>query len=146
MAKVTTKLPEDLLVQLSKLGEKSDEITEKMLQAGGDVVKDAMKEQLKSVVGKDTKYPSRSTGQLIESVGKSGVRLDRNGNMDIKVGFDDHRNDGKTNTMIANILEYGRSNQEAKPFIKKTKSRSKRSCEESMADVFETEVKKIVDT
>ena len=146
MAKVTTKLPDDLLMQLSKLGEKSDEITEKMLQAGGEVVKTEMKQQLKNVVGKDTKYPSRSTGQLIESVGKSGVRLDRNGNMDIKVGFDDHRDDGKTNSMIANILEYGRSNQDAKPFIKKTKNKSKRSCEETMAEVFETEVKTIVNT
>ena len=145
MAKVTTKLPDDLISQLSKLGEKSDEISEKMLQAGGDVVKAELKAQLKCIIGKDTKYPSRSTGQLIESVGKSGVQLDRNGNWDIKVGFDDHRDDGKTNAMIANVLEYGKSNQPAKPFIHHTKSKSKKRCEAAMVQVFEEEVKKYVD-
>ena len=146
MAKVTTKLPDDLLIQLSQLGEKSDEISEKMLEAGGDVVKDEMAQQLKGVIGKDTAYPSRSTGQLLSSIGKSGVKLDRNGNPDIKVGFDDHRDDGTTNSMIANIIEFGKSNQPARPFVKKTKNRSKKSCESAMAEVFESEVKKIVHT
>ena len=142
MAKVTAKLPDDLLVRLSKLGDKSDEISEKMLQAGGDVVKDELKAQLESIIGKDTKYPSRTTGQLIGSVGKSGVRMDRNGDFDITVGFDEHRDDGKANAMIAGVIEYGKSDQPAKPFISKTKSRSKKRCEAAMTQVFEEEVKK----
>lgn len=142
MAKVSVKLPDDLLEKLSKLGEKSDEITEKMLQAGGEIVRDELKKQLESIIGKDLKYPSRTTGKLIGSVGVSGVRMDRNGDFDIKIGFDDHRDDGKSNAMIANIIEYGKSNQPAKPFINKTKNKAKKRCEAAMTQVFEEEVKK----
>ena len=38
MAKAYVQLPEDFLQKLSKLGNRTDEICEKMLKAGGEVV------------------------------------------------------------------------------------------------------------
>ncbi len=36
MAQVEVKMPEDFMNKLSRLGERTDEITGKVLQAGGD--------------------------------------------------------------------------------------------------------------
>ena len=38
MAKVQIKMPEDFLLKLSRLGDKTDEILPKVLEAGGEVV------------------------------------------------------------------------------------------------------------
>ena len=38
MAKVTVKLPEDLLMKFSKLASNSDAVAQKVLEAGGEVV------------------------------------------------------------------------------------------------------------
>ena len=64
MAKVTMKMPEDFLLKVSRLNDKTDEIIPRVLKAGGEIVLDKVKSNLGSTVGRDTKYPSRSTGQL----------------------------------------------------------------------------------
>ena len=83
MAKVTVKLPEDLLTKFSKLAEKSDAVAERVLVAGGEVVLAKVKSNLSSVIGSGTKYESRSTGELERSLGLSSVKHDRNGNHNI---------------------------------------------------------------
>ena len=70
-------MPEDFLVKLSSLGKKSDEICEKVLEAGGEIVLEKTKSNLASVIGSGTKYDSRSTGELERSLGLSSVRMDR---------------------------------------------------------------------
>ena len=143
MAKAYVKLPEDFLQKLSKLGNKTDEICEKMLKAGGEVVLSKAKSNLSSVVGSGTKYKSRSTGELEEALGLSEVRLDRNGNYNIKIGFAESRKDGSSNAKLANIIEYGKSGQVAKPFMKPAKSASKTQCIEVMKATFDKEVNNI---
>ena len=46
MAKAYVKLPDDLIERISKLGNKTDEICEKMLNAGGEVVLEKVKNNL----------------------------------------------------------------------------------------------------
>jgi HK97 gp10 family phage protein len=137
MAKCTAKLPEDLLKKLSRVGDNMDKIAESALTAGGDVVLRKTKSNLESMV----KGPS--TGQLVSALGLSPVLLDRNGNYNIKVGFDEYRSDGSANAMVANIIEYGKHGQPAKPFLKNAKSSSKKECEETMARKIEEEIKKL---
>ena len=137
MAKCTAKLPEDLLKKLSRVGDNMDKIAESALTAGGDVVLRKTKSNLESMV----KGPS--TGQLVSALGLSPVLLDRNGNYNIKVGFDEYRSDGSANAMVANIIEYGKHGQPAKPFLKNAKSSSKKECEEMMARKIEEEIKKL---
>ena len=143
MAKVDIKMPDDFLENLSKLGSHTDEISERVLEAGGEVVLARIRTNLSSVVGRDTKVESRSTGELERSLGMSKARVDRNGNHNIKIGFAEPRSDGDSNAKIANILEYGRHGQPAKPFLKPAKSSSKSACEAAMKQKLEEEISKL---
>ena len=137
MAKCTYKLPEDFLKKISALGSHMDEVSEKVLQAGGEVVLQKTRSNLNSVLS------GQSSGELVSALGLSGVRLDREGNPNIKLGFDEPRKDGSSNAMVANILEYGKHGQRAKPFLKPAKSASKSACEEAMQRTFDEEVGKL---
>ena len=137
MAKCTYKLPEDFLKKLSSLGSHMDEVSEKVLQAGGEVVLQKTRSNLNSVLS------GESSGELVSALGLSGVRLDRDGNPNIKVGFDEPRRDGSSNAMVANIIEHGKHNQPAKPFLKPAKSQSKSECIDTMVATLEKEIKKL---
>ncbi|WP_368488062.1 HK97 gp10 family phage protein [Clostridium sp. BJN0013] len=143
MAKVTMKMPEDFLLKVSRLNDKTDEIIPRVLEAGGEVVLDKVKSNLNSAVGRDTKYPSRSTGELAAALGVSPALQDRDGNYNVKVGFSEPRRDGSSNAKIANIIEYGKSGQPAKPFLKPAKSTSRKPCIEAMKAKLEEEVNRI---
>ena len=71
MAKVQMKMPEDFLMKVSRLADKTDEIIPKVLEAGAEVVEDKVRSNLQSVIGSGTKYDSRSTGELLRSLGTS---------------------------------------------------------------------------
>lgn len=143
MAKVDIKMPDDFLLKISKLGSDFDPVAEKVLKAGGEVVFKRTKSNLSAVIGKGTKHESRSTGELEKALGVTSVRLDRNGNHNIKIGFSEPRPDGESNAKLANILEYGKHGQPAKPFLKPAKSASKSECISVMKSTFEEEAKKI---
>ena len=143
MAKVDMKMPEEFLLKLSRLGEKTDEIIPKVLEAGGEVVEAKVKSNLQAVIGSGTKEESRSTGELVSSLGVSSARQDKDGNFNVKVGFSEPRTDGKSNAMIAGVLEYGKSGQSPKPFLKPAKSASKSACVDAMIAAFEKEVENI---
>mgnify|MGYP001474344040 CR=1 FL=1 len=143
MAKAEFKLPEEFLLKISRLGDKTDEILPRVLEAGGEVVLDKVRENLQAVVGRDTKEASRSTGELVSALGISPAKIDRDGNYNVKVGFAEPRPDGKSNAMIANVLEYGKSGQPPKPFLKPAKSASRAPCIEAMKQALEQEVEKL---
>ena len=140
MAKATWKMPEDFLMKVSRLADKTDEILPKVLEAGAEVVEAKVRSNLASVIGKGTKEPSRSTGQLLAALGTSPALQDRNGDFNVKVGFSEPRSDGDSNAKIATILEYGKSGQPAKPFLKPAKSASKNAAIEAMKAKLEQEV------
>lgn len=143
MASVAFKMPEDFLLQLSKLENKTDEIIPKVLEAGGEVVVSKVKSNLQAVIGNGTKEESRSTGQLISALGVTPAKQDKEGNFNVKVGFSEPRSDGKSNAMIAGVLEYGKHGQPPKPFLKPAKSSTKDACINAMKAKFEEEVNKI---
>jgi HK97 gp10 family phage protein len=144
MAKVDIKMPDEFLMRISKLADRTDEIVPKVLGAGGEVVLAKVKANLQSVIGKDTKAESRSTGELISALGLSPAKLKRDGSgWDIKVGFAESRSDGESNAKIANILEYGKHNQPPRPFLKPAKSSSKKECISAMVDKLAEEIGKI---
>lgn len=142
MAKADFTLPDEFLTKISRLGGDMDSVAEKVLQAGGEVVLDKVRGNLEAVIGSGTKYNSRSTGELARSLGLSPVKLNREGNHDIKIGFSEPRSDGGSNAKLANILEYGKHGQPAKPFLKPAKTSSKAACIRKMEEVLEAEVMK----
>ena len=140
MAKATWKMPEDFLMKVSRLADKTDEILPKVLEAGAEVVEDKV---LQAVIGSGTKYESRSTGELLRSLGTSPALQDKNGDFNVKVGFSEPRSDGDSNAKIATILEYGKSGQPAKPFLKPAQSSSRNACISTMKAMLDEEVEKI---
>lgn len=145
MAKIEIKMPEDFLLKLSRLGEQTDAIIPKVLEAGGEVVLAKAKSNLSSVVGRDTKIESRSTGELERSLGLSKARQKRDGSgWDVKVGFaEPRRGTGKSNAKIANIIEYGKHGQPAKPFMKPARTQSRKAAIEAMKQKFEQEAERV---
>jgi len=143
VAKATYKLPEDFLVKLSRLSEKTDVIVPKVLEAGGEVVEAKVRSNLQSVIGNGTKEESRSTGELLSALGVSPAKQDKDGNFNVKVGFSEPRSDGKSNAMIAGVLEYGKHGQPPRPFLKPAQSASKKPCVDAMISAFEKEVESI---
>ena len=139
MAKADIKMPDDFLEKLSRLAKDEDGMAERILNAGAEVVEAKVRSNLAGAVGRGTKEPSRSTGQLLSSLGTSGVKLDRDGNHNVKIGFAEPRRDGDSNAKIANILEYGRHGQPAKPFLKPAKTASKAAAIEAMKRKLEEE-------
>ena len=96
----------------------------------------------------------RSTGELISSLGVTPDDIDNNGIHNVKVGFNEPRRNQYeakgarsyyeiTNAMIANVLEYGKSGQDAKPFLKPAKNKSRKACIEAMGKVIESEMNKL---
>ena len=124
MAKADIQMPENFLKSIQRLGSEEDRIAESVLEAGAEVVETSVRSRLSGVIGSGTKLPSRSTGQLLSSLGVSTVG-------------------GKSNAKIANILEYGRHGQPAKPFLKPAKTASKSACIEAMRQKFDEEVQKL---
>ncbi|MFT9076242.1 HK97-gp10 family putative phage morphogenesis protein [Ethanoligenens sp.] len=140
MAKVDMKMPDEFLLKLSRLGDQTDTIIPKVLEAGGEVVLDKVKSNLSAVVGSGTKEKSRSTGELERSLGLSPALMDRDGNFNVKVGFAEPRSDGGSNAKIANILEYGKHGQPPKPFLKPAKTQSRSACIEAMKAKLRKEI------
>ena len=140
MAKVELKIPDEFLLKLSALGTHTEEVCTKMLSAGGEVVLEQTKTSLEKVIGKSTKYPSRSDGELKDSLGLTPVKVDKSGNYNIKIGFREPRKNGESNAKIANILEYGKHGQPAKPFLKSAKRAARKECIAVMEQTFEDEV------
>ncbi len=143
MARLTYKMPENFLLKVSALADKTDVIIPKVLEEGGQVVKDRVKANLQAVLGSNLTTKPRSTGELIKALGVTPAGLDRNGNHNVKVGFDEPRSDGTSNAKIANILEYGKSGQPPKPFLKPAKSSSKKACIEAMERKLDEEINKL---
>ena len=143
MAKCTVQMPDDFLMKVSKLAERTDEILPKVLDAGAEIVEKSVRKNLQGVIGKSNKKKDRSTGQLLAALGTSRPMQDRDGNFNVKVGFAEGRSDGENNAKLASILEYGKHGQSPRPFLKPAKSQSKNACMQAMIDKLDAEVGKI---
>lgn len=139
MAKAEVKMPEQFLLRISKLKDKTDEIIPQVLKTGGEIVFKRIEGNLRSVIGRDTKHASRSTGELLSALGISPVKIDRDGAHNLKIGFSEPRPDGESNAKIANIIEYGKSGQPARPFLKPAISATKKKCIDAMTAKLDEE-------
>lgn len=156
MARFTPKLPDDLMIQLEKLSGQTEPIVEKVLKAGAEIVEEKARANLKNSLS------GESSGQLLGALGTSPVKTNDDG-WDIKIGFAEPRQDKKggttykkklksgkvseyqlTNAMVANILEYGKKGQAAKPFMKPARDASRAKVSKVMNEVFIAEAQKIV--
>ena len=128
---------------ISRLEEQTDTIVPRVLEAGGNVVLRTVREHLRAVIGKVKNPPSRSTGELVDALGLSPARLDRNGDFNVKIGFAEPRKDGGSNAKLANILEYGKHGQKPRPFLKPAKIASRGPATDAMVAKLEEEIGKL---
>jgi len=140
MAKVSIKMPDEFLLRISRLGDQIDVIAPRVLEV---VVLEKVKSNLRTSIGKETKYPSRATGEMLSSLGLSEAKQDRDGNFNVKVGFAEPRSDGESNAKIANIIEYGKHGQPARPFLRPARTASQKPCTEAMVAKLEEEISKL---
>lgn len=141
MAKCEIKMPEEFLDKLSKLGERFDKATPNILKKGGEVVLSQMKANLSSRIGKDTKYPSRSRGDLMRSIGITPALQDRKGEWNIRVGVGDSKDHkGVPNALKAQVLEYGKSGQKAKPWMKPARRKARKPAIRAMEEALKREL------
>ena len=139
MAKADFKMPADFLDKISKLGDQTDTILPRVLAASGEIVVEAVRNNLNAAIG-GGKGESKSTGELAAALGVSPARIDRDGNFNVKIGFNEPRSDGGNNAKIANILEYGSHNQPARPFLKPARNASKNAAIEAMKRKLDEEI------
>lgn len=140
MAKAEIQMPEELMASLEALGDKTDGIIQAALEAGAEVVVLRVRGNLASVIGRNLKERRRSTGALLAALGVSPVKIDHNGVHNLKVGFGEPRRGGGINAKLATILEYGKSGQPPKPFLRPARSASRAPCIAAMQQKFEEEV------
>lgn len=141
MAKMDFRIPEEFLDKLSKLNDRFDEIAPRVLEAGAQAVLEKEKANLKEVIGKNTKHKSKSTGQLLSSLRVSTAWQDREGTWKVSVGIGDSKDsEGVSNAMKGMVLEYGKSDQPPKPWLKPAKTASQKTCINDMKAKLESEL------
>ena len=143
MATITIKLPDEFMNQLSEFDSRLEDIFIKSLEDGAEIAEKQAKANLKTVIGSGTKFPSKATGELLGALGTSPVKRSSLGGFDIRVGFAEPRKDGGSNEMVANIIEYGKKGQAAKPFMKPAEDATKSKVKAKMEETFKAEAEKI---
>jgi len=136
-------MPDEFLLRISRLGDQIDVIAPRVLEVGGKVVLEKVKSNFRTSIGEGTKYPSRATGEMLSSLGLSKAKQDGDGNFNVKVGFAEPRSDGESNAKIANIIEYGKHGQPARPFLRPARTASQKPCTEAMIAKLEEEISKL---
>ncbi|KAA1271039.1 HK97 gp10 family phage protein [Corynebacterium striatum] len=140
MARVQIRLPNKYIDALEATSRLLDTATDEVLTAGANVVEPRMRANLASAIGRATTLPSRSTGQLLGALGVTSVKVNSRGDHNVKVGFAENRRDGRSNALIASVLEHGRSNQPAHPFLAPTRSQTRRGAVEAMKAVLKAKL------
>lgn len=143
MARVQIRLPNDFIDALDSASSLIDNSAEQVLQAGANIVEPRMRSNLSAAIGSSTKQPSRSTGQLAKALGTAPVKVNSRGDYNVKIGFAENRDDGRANALIANVLEHGRSNQPARPFLAPTRSQTKRAAITAMKQTLATRIEQV---
>lgn len=143
MARVQIKLPNDFIDALDSASSLIDNSAEQVLKAGANIVEPRMRSNLSAAIGSSTKQPTRSTGQLAKALGTAPVKVNSRGDYNVKVGFAENRDDGRANALIANVLEHGRSNQPARPFLAPTRSQTRRAAITAMKQTLAARIQQV---
>lgn len=151
---VIIQFDDDFSKKLAALGSHTDEILEKAMSAGAEAALPIVRAELQGAIGGDTKVLSRSTGELVDSLGISPVMVNNNGITNVKIGFSEprrHQYAAKkkrsyytvTNAMIANVLEYGKSGQPPRPWLKRAKTQATKVFRAKAQEIIDKEVEKL---
>lgn len=136
------KLPEETLKKLNRMGTEYDGIVQKMLVDGIEPLQKQIESNLSAVIGRGNKTRSRSKGNLIKAVRVTKAYQVVSGDWHIKVGIYGYDSDGVPNALKAMVLEHGRSDMPARPWLKPALKAAKKDVIKAMSNRFEKELKK----
>lgn len=151
---VVISFDDDFSKKLAALGSHTDEILGKAMTAGAEAALPIVRAELQGAIGGDTKKPSRSTGELVDSLGISPVMVDNKGVTNVKIGFNEPRRRQYaakkkrsyytiTNALIANVLEYGKHGQPPRPWLKRAKTQATKVFRAKAQEIIDKEVEKL---
>ncbi len=144
VAKASFKMPNDFLERISRLNDQFDDIVPRVLQEGAKPAVQKAKTNLSLRIGQGTKGPSQSTGELLESLESSKPVQDHSGDWMLRVGVPTTKDSkGVSNALKAAVIEYGKSGQPPKPWLKPTKRASRKDCIEAMKKALEKEMSRL---
>ncbi len=138
MARMTFKAGDEYALKLSRLLTNQQEIAEKAIYAATNIVANQMRKNLEGVLS------SEATGELIDSFGVTPIEKDRDGDWNVKIGFDGYDSKGVPNQLKARVLDSGSSKQKKTGFARKAVSATKREAKEKMAEIINQETEKVM--
>lgn len=142
MAKAQITLTTRFIDSLQTISSAIDACADDVLHAGASIVEARMRSNLQQAI-RQGQHPSRSTGQLLSALGTTLVKVNSRGDHNIKVGFVENRTDGRSNALIANVLEHGRFNQPAHPFLAPTRSQTRAPAVTAMKQALASRISQV---
>lgn len=137
MARFEYDMPDELF---SGLGERFDEIAEKMLKAATPIYLSHAKATINAVI----RHKDRSTGELLSSMRMTKPKATKTGafvsNLTFKGTKKNQKKNAPGNHYKAFALEYGTSKQPATPWVATANATAKADVEKAMAEVLQEEV------
>lgn len=145
MARIrAVKASEDYALKLNRLAEHTQEAVTKAIEAGAGVLANAMRAGYEGSLGPD------STGQMLDHMGITPVKIDRNGFWNAKIGFDGYDvrktrkwSKGIPNQLKARVLESGtkdgriKKHEIIKKALRANRDRVEKAMEEELDQYFE---------
>lgn len=137
-------MPDAFLEKISKLNSRFDEIVPRVLEKGAEPVIQKAKNNLAARIGQGTKGPSQSTGELLASLETTKPVQDAKGDWNLRVGIPTTKDSkGVSNALKAAVIEYGKSGQPPKPWLKPTKSATRKACVSAMEQALDREIERL---
>lgn len=152
---MTIKAGEDWMVRLAKLGEGSGEIAKKALYEASGIVADQIRKNLEDNISSRQsaakrggvplkKQGEKRTGDLVQSLGITPMKIDKTGLINVKIGFDGYDSRGIPNQLKARVMESGSSTIAPRPFVAPAVKATKKAAQEAMDRVINEEIEKIM--
>ena len=141
MAVKKINAPDKLIRQLEKLDSDFESIAKEAVRAGADILADRVRENLK----RNLSNSEHSTGDLLDSLGIAPARMNPDGTVDAKVGFDSPGYDrkGVPNILKARVMESGSAIQPKRPFFGPAITATREKVKAAMQQKVSERLKKI---
>ena len=131
------KAGDDFALQLSHLATGSEEIAQKAIYEGANIIADKIKSNLQGVLSDE------ATGELVDSFGVTPISLDSSGNFNAKIGFDVYDSKGVANQLKARVIDSGTSKKQKHPFVRPAVNATKKQVVARMGEVIDEEINKL---
>ena len=155
--KLSTKGLTEAMKELEKIEQNTDEIVEKAIEAGINIVTDDLRAEIRALrtrgddekAGQLTLPTEANKKSLLDSLGYTPVKLSDQ-KYDAKAGFSGLDNNktkaypaGHPNAVMASAINRGTSFMQGQPFINRAAKKAKKKAIEEMNRVITEEIKKI---